>query len=192
MVMAIKVSQSTIDKIKKMGMTAALKSAPKANAEMTEALRRMYGQRRLDAATGGPAKQPRQGAYSTGKQPRQGTSGVSLTRTPTRRGATSGPMSANTPARRNAVTSGPISANKPAISSTKATKPTTKTPTARPTAAQIKAGESRAGGAYKYKPSTAPTKTVKTAAQKAKEVAATAARRKAAADAVKRAGGRTR
>ena len=51
MVMAIKVSQATIDKIKKMGMTAALKSAPKANAEMTEALRRMYGQRRLDAAT---------------------------------------------------------------------------------------------------------------------------------------------
>ena len=48
--MATKVSQATIDKIKKMGMTAALKSAPKANAEMTEALRRMYGQRRLDAA----------------------------------------------------------------------------------------------------------------------------------------------
>ena len=47
----IKVSQATIDKIKKMGMTAALKSAPKANAEMTEALRRMYGQKRLDAAT---------------------------------------------------------------------------------------------------------------------------------------------
>lgn len=187
--MAIKVSQATIDKIKKMGMTAALKSAPKANAEMTEGLRRMYGQKRLDAATGGPAKQPRQGTYSTGKQPRQGTSGVSLTRTPTRRGATSGPMSANTPARRNAVTSGPISANKPAISSAKP-KATNK-PAARPSAAQIKAGESRAGGAYKYKPSTTPAKPVKTAAQKAKEAAATAARRKAAADAVKRAGGRT-
>jgi hypothetical protein len=48
--MAVKVSQATIDKIKKMGMTAALKSAPKANAEMTEGLRRMYGQRRLDLA----------------------------------------------------------------------------------------------------------------------------------------------
>jgi len=46
-----KVSQATIDKIKKMGMSAALKGAPKANAEMTEALRRMYGQKRLDAAT---------------------------------------------------------------------------------------------------------------------------------------------
>ncbi len=49
--MATKVSQATIDKIKKMGMSAALKSAPKANAEMTEALRRMYGQKRVDAAT---------------------------------------------------------------------------------------------------------------------------------------------
>ena len=49
--MAIKVSQATIDKIKKMGMTKALKSAPKANAEMTEALRRMYGARRLAEAT---------------------------------------------------------------------------------------------------------------------------------------------
>ena len=48
--MYTKVSQATIDKIKSMGMTAALKSAPKANAEMAEGLRRMYGQRRLDAA----------------------------------------------------------------------------------------------------------------------------------------------
>ena len=47
----IKVSQATIDKIKKMGMTAALKGAPKASAEMQEGLRRMYGQRRLDAAS---------------------------------------------------------------------------------------------------------------------------------------------
>jgi len=68
----IKVSQATIDKIKKMGMTAALKSAPKANAEMTEALRRMYGQRRLDAATKSVAKQPRQGVLPKAVQPRQG------------------------------------------------------------------------------------------------------------------------
>jgi hypothetical protein len=46
----IKVSQATIDKIKKMGMTAALKSAPGANAEMAEGLRRMYGARRVEAA----------------------------------------------------------------------------------------------------------------------------------------------
>jgi hypothetical protein len=51
MVMAkIKVSQSTIDKIKAMGMTKALKGASKANPEMKEALTRMYGARRVSAA----------------------------------------------------------------------------------------------------------------------------------------------
>jgi hypothetical protein len=48
----IKVSQATIDKIKAMGMTAALKKAPNANPEMKEALKRMYGARRVDAAAG--------------------------------------------------------------------------------------------------------------------------------------------
>lgn len=196
MVMAIKVSQATIDKIKKMGMTAALKSAPKANAEMTEGLRRMYGAKRLEAATGGARKQPRQESYSTGKQPRQGTSGVSLTRTPARRGATSGPMSANTPARRNARTSGPLSANTPAVSKRATSGPrSANTPAGsnRPMSnASIKAAESRAGGGYKYDPSKkAAPKPVKSAADKAKEAAATAARRKAAASAVKRAGGRS-
>lgn len=46
----IKVSQSTIDKIKAMGMTKALKGASKANPEMKEALTRMYGARRVAAA----------------------------------------------------------------------------------------------------------------------------------------------
>lgn len=51
MVMAkIKVSQSTIDKIKAMGMTKALKGASKANPEMKEALTRMYGAKRVSAA----------------------------------------------------------------------------------------------------------------------------------------------
>ena len=62
--MAIKVSQATIDKIKKMGMTAALKSAPKANAEMTEGIRRMYGQRRLTAATAKMAPKPTDSRFS--------------------------------------------------------------------------------------------------------------------------------
>lgn len=52
MVMAIKVSQATIDKIKKMGMTKALKGASTANAEMREGLTRMYGAKRVAAATG--------------------------------------------------------------------------------------------------------------------------------------------
>ena len=46
----IKVSQSTIDKIKAMGMTKALKGASSANPEMKEALTRMYGARRVSAA----------------------------------------------------------------------------------------------------------------------------------------------
>ena len=51
----IKVSQSTIDQIKKMGMDKALKSASNASPEMKEGLRRMYGEKRL-AAAGGSAK----------------------------------------------------------------------------------------------------------------------------------------
>jgi hypothetical protein len=51
MVMAkIKVSQATIDKIKTMGMTKALKGASGASPEMKEALTRMYGARRVSAA----------------------------------------------------------------------------------------------------------------------------------------------
>jgi hypothetical protein len=48
----IKVSQATIDNIKKLGMDKALKAAAagKADAEMREGLKRMYGQKRLDAA----------------------------------------------------------------------------------------------------------------------------------------------
>ena len=48
----VKVSQATIDKIKEMGMTAALKKAPNASPEMKEALTRMYGARRVAAAGG--------------------------------------------------------------------------------------------------------------------------------------------
>ena len=48
----VKVSQATIDKIKAMGMTKALKGASGANSEMKEALTRMYGARRVSAAGG--------------------------------------------------------------------------------------------------------------------------------------------
>ena len=48
----IKVSQATIDKIKKQGMTASLKSASGNNSpEYREALRRMYGDARVAKAT---------------------------------------------------------------------------------------------------------------------------------------------
>jgi hypothetical protein len=53
--MAQKVKESTIKEIKKMGMTKALASAKtrRNNAEFQEALRRMYGERRLTAALKG-------------------------------------------------------------------------------------------------------------------------------------------
>jgi hypothetical protein len=45
-----KVSQATIDKIKAMGMTKALKSAGSASPEMREGLKRLYGAKRVSAA----------------------------------------------------------------------------------------------------------------------------------------------
>ena len=50
-----KVSQATIDKIKAMGMTKALKGASSASPEMREALKRLYGAKRV-AAAGGSSK----------------------------------------------------------------------------------------------------------------------------------------
>jgi hypothetical protein len=58
MVMAVKVSQATIDKIKAMGMTKALKGASSANPEMKEALKRMYGASRVAAATKSSPSKP--------------------------------------------------------------------------------------------------------------------------------------
>ncbi len=56
--MAVKVSQATIDKIKAMGMTKALKGASNANPEMKEALKRMYGSSRVAAATKSTPSKP--------------------------------------------------------------------------------------------------------------------------------------
>jgi len=47
-----KVSQATINKIKSMGMTKALAGAANASPEMREALKRMYGAKRVGAAGG--------------------------------------------------------------------------------------------------------------------------------------------
>lgn len=51
-----KVSQATIDKIKSMGMSAALKSAKSASPEMREGIRRMYGASRYNAAVAGTGR----------------------------------------------------------------------------------------------------------------------------------------
>jgi len=50
----IKVSQSEIDSIKKMGMKKALASAGSASASMQEGIRRLYGERRFQAAVNKP------------------------------------------------------------------------------------------------------------------------------------------
>ena len=66
MVMAkIKVSQATIDKIKTMGMTKALKGASGATPEMKEALTRMYGARRVAAAAPAAAVPSTRRKYGT-------------------------------------------------------------------------------------------------------------------------------
>jgi hypothetical protein len=58
--MATKVSQATIDKIKRMGMTKALASAKtNKSAEFQEGLRRMYGAKRVSAAMGGTSASSR-------------------------------------------------------------------------------------------------------------------------------------
>jgi len=68
MVMAnIKVSQATIDKIKAMGMTKALKGSYGATPEMKEALTRMYGANRVMAST--------KAATPVAKKPAVGTKG---------------------------------------------------------------------------------------------------------------------
>lgn len=165
--MAIKVSQATIDKIKKMGMTAALKSAPKANAEMAEGLRRMYGQRRLDAAMG-PVNRKANAPSAISNTLKRSAPGAISGRTPVKKSSAPGAISGKMPVKS-------AQAKRPTVSS-----------------ASAKAAEARAGGNYKYDPSKkVTTKPVKSAADKAKDDAAAVARRKAAASAVKRAGGRS-
>jgi hypothetical protein len=182
MVMAIKVSQATIDKIKKMGMTAALKSAPKANAEMTEALRRMYGQRRLDAATKSKSSVPAQ--KST---PEKGTgfkrvspypySGVKVKGS----GRPAGAPGAVSGSSRNSAP-GAVSGKKVSTTTAKKAAPAKRQSDAQKLVGGIKRVINSSPGPDIKKALTSSNKTTTTAA----------ARRKAAADAVKRAGGRTR
>lgn len=69
--MAQKVSQATIDKIKAMGMAKALKGASGASPEMKEALTRMYGARRVSAASGSskPAAKSADAARAAASKP---------------------------------------------------------------------------------------------------------------------------
>lgn len=181
MVMAIKVSQATIDKIKKMGMTAALKSAPKANAEMTEGLRRMYGQRRLDAATKTKSSVPAQ--KST---PEKGTgfkrvspypySGIKVKGS----GRPSGAPGAISGASRNSAPSA-ISGKKVSTTSAKKAAP-----------AKRQSDAEKLVGGIKRVINSSPGANIRKSVTSSKTTSASALeRRKAAAAAVKRAGGRS-
>jgi hypothetical protein len=64
-----KVSQATINKVKAMGMTKALKGAANASPEMREALKRLYGAKRV-AAAGGPAAKSADAARSAAMKPK--------------------------------------------------------------------------------------------------------------------------
>ena len=59
-----KVSQGTIDKIKSMGMSAALKGASSANPEMREGIRRLYGATRYNKAVSSAAPKPTDSRFS--------------------------------------------------------------------------------------------------------------------------------
>lgn len=177
-----KVSQATIDKIKKMGMTAALKSASGASAEMQEGLRRMYGANRVKAAMGSSSSS----VPAQKNTPEKGTgfkrvspypySGVKVKGS----GRPSGTPGAISGASRN---SAPAAISGKKVSTTTAKK-------AAPSKRQSDA-EKLVGG-IKRVVNSSPGANIRKSVSSNKTTSASATeRRKAAAAAVKRAGGRT-
>ena len=63
-----KVSQSTINKIKGMGMAAALKGANSASPEMREGIRRLYGAARYNKAVSSATPKPTDSRFSGAKK----------------------------------------------------------------------------------------------------------------------------
>ena len=112
----IKVSQATIDNIKKMGMDKALKSASKASPEMKEALIRMYGAKRVQAAGGTTTSAPKttsadmaRGAASKVTKPAAKPAAKSADSA--RKAATKAtPVKATPAAKKTSTTSNPITA----------------------------------------------------------------------------------
>ena len=191
--MAVKVSQATIDKIKKMGMTKALAGAKSANPEMREALTRMYGAKRVSAAGGSTATK-----YKSADSAR---SAAAPARYKSADSARSGMSSTASKPTTKTVTGKTASSAQQAVATSRAggnykyTAPswtsTTKTSTPKPkpvgpTAQQIAQGKARAGGMYNT-PKPKP-RVPETAAQKAAKEALKKKQRAAAAAAVKRAG----
>jgi hypothetical protein len=175
-----KVSQGTIDKIKKMGMAAALKSAPNASAEMQEGLRRMYGASRVKSAMGSSTSSaqkntPEKGAGFKRVSPYP-YSGVKVKGS----GRPAGAPGAISGASRNTAPSA-ISGKK--VSTTSSTK-------AAPTKRQSDA-EKLVGGVKRVINSSPGANIRKSVTSSKTTSASTTDRRKAAAAAVKRAGGRS-
>ena len=175
-----KVSQATIDKIKSMGMSAALKSASGASAEMKEGIRRLYGAKRFEAATKSSSSVPAQkntpertGFKRVSPYPYSGVKVKGSGRPAGAPGAISG-------ASRNTAPSA-ISGKKVSTTSAKKAAPVKRQSDAQKLVGGIKRVLNSSPGPNITKALTSSNKTTTT----------TAARRKAAADAVKRAGGRS-
>ena len=64
--MKIKVSQAQIDAVKKLGMSAAIKSAGSMSPAMKEAATRLYGAKRIGAASASTSKSGNSSNYGTG------------------------------------------------------------------------------------------------------------------------------
>ncbi len=187
-----KVSQATIDKIKAMGMTKALKGAAGASPEMREALKRLYGAKRV-AAAGGSSKPAASSADAARAAANKGVTYKSAD------AARNAAMKADAARKKPATRIPSIAAFGATNMPNKNTKPGnfgtgsvsragTNMPN-KPTPAQVAAAKARAGGNTSVY-SSSRTGRPKTQAQIAKEAREAAARKKAVAAARKAAGGR--
>lgn len=113
----IKVSQATIDKIKAMGMTKALKGASSANPEMKEALTRMYGAKRVTAAAGSKTAAKSadiargsvsKAVYKSADSARLSTTKTSSTKAPVKKSGTTDPFAKAVFGAGRAITSGKL------------------------------------------------------------------------------------
>lgn len=144
-----KVSFKTIDDIKKMGMTAALKKAGTSkNPEYLEGIRRMYGAKRLAAAQGGVKKAASPSRSFSPAQKNAMGMGAAKKAAPAAK--KSAPAAA-----KNSLSAADAAYNKWRSGDrygTGAPKKKAATPLPKkPSKAQIGAAEARAGGGYKYK-----------------------------------------
>ena len=182
-----KVSQATIDKVKAMGMTKALKGAANASPEMREALKRLYGAKRV-AAAGGSSKPA---ASSADAARAAANKGVTYKSADAARAAATNkkPATKFSPKYIFGATNMPNKNTKPGNFGTGSVSRAGTNMPNKPTPAQVAAAKARAGGNTSVY-SSSRTGRPKTQAQIAKEAREAAARKKAVAAARKAAGGR--